>query len=400
MPDAREYPSVLADAEAAAKRGDFVTAEAWLREGLPLQEAALGAAHPDVASSLNNLAVICESTGRLDEAERLFRRAYDVASAAVAQARPGAEKILATSRENLRDFCVEHGRPFDDHGDPAWGLRDHVPAAPAAPARPAQPPPTAQPPRPVTATRTVTPPPRAAHTAPSTRPPAATFPRAIAVVAVAVLAATLGWRWLRADDAGARTPAPPGVTADSATAPIDDRPAPAPPEAPPSPPAAMEPPPAGVPEAAPPAAVAAPLEAPATVTAPPAGALPAREAPLPGAASAAPGLDAPRVMTADLCASLETGGRVWRCAPVDTPAAPGRLSFVTRIASPRGARLQHRWSREGDVRQSVRLSVAASPTEGYRTYSRQTVTPGAWSVAVLDAEGVVLQELRFEVRAP
>ena len=66
MPDAREYPSVLADAEAAAKRGDFVTAEAWLREGLPLQEAALGDAHPDVASSLNNLAVICESTGRLD----------------------------------------------------------------------------------------------------------------------------------------------------------------------------------------------------------------------------------------------------------------------------------------------------------------------------------------------
>lgn len=105
-------------------------------------------------------------------------------------------------------------------------------------------------------------------------------------------------------------------------------------------------------------------------------------------------------MTADLCASLETGGRVWRCAPVDTPATPGRLSFVTRIASPRGARLQHRWSREGDVRQSVRLSVAASPTEGYRTFSRQTVTPGAWSVAVLDADGVVLQELRFEVRAP
>ena len=52
------------------------------------------------------------------------------------------------------------------------------------------------------------------------------------------------------------------------------------------------------------------------------------------------------------------------------------------------------------MRQSVRLSVAASPTEGYRTFSRQTVTPGAWSVAVLDADGVVLQELRFEVRAP
>jgi hypothetical protein len=143
MPNAREYPSVLADAEAAAKRGDYVTAEAWLRVGLPLQEAALGAAHPDVASSLNNLAVLCESSGRLDEAERLFRRAYDVAMAAAAQVRPGAEQILNTSRENLRDFCVEHGRTFDDHGDAAWGFRDHPPAAPA---RPAQPPPTATPP--------------------------------------------------------------------------------------------------------------------------------------------------------------------------------------------------------------------------------------------------------------
>ena len=394
MPDAREYPSVLADAEAAAKRGDFVTAEAWLREGLPLQEAALGAAHPDVASSLNNLAVICESTGRLDEAERLFRRAYDVATAAAAQTRPGAEKILATSRENLRDFCVEHGRPFDDHGDPDWGLRDHAPTPPAAPARPAQPLPMA------------TPPPRPVRTAPSARPPAATpappvsraaatFSRAIAVVAAAVLAATLGWRWLSADDAGARTPAP-GVTADPAAAPVDERPASAPPETRTSPPAAVEPPPAGVPQNASPAAAAAP----APETTPPAGVPPAAEAPLSAGAAPAPGGNAPRVMTADLCASLETGGRVWRCAPIDTAAAPGRLSFVTRIASPRGARLQHRWSREGVVRQSVRLSVAASPIAGYRTFSRQTVTPGAWSVAVLDADGVVLRELRFEVRAP
>lgn len=396
MPDAREYPSVLADAEAAAKRGDFVTAEAWLREGLPLQEAALGAAHPDVASSLNNLAVICESTGRLDEAERLFRRAYDVATAAAAQARPGAQKILATSRENLRDFCAEHGRPFDDHGDPAWGLRDH---APAAPARPALPPTMA------------TPPARAARSAPSTRPPtetpapsvpraAAAFPRAIAVVAVAVLAAALGWRWLRADDAGARTSAAPGATSAPAAAPIDERSAPAAAEARTPPRSAVEAPPAGVPQKAPSPPAATPVTAPTPATVPPGGLPPAAEAPLSAGAAAAPGVDAPRVVTADLCASLETGGRVWRCAPVDTPAAPGRLSFVTRIASRRGARLQHRWSREGDVRQSVRLSVAANPTEGYRTFSRQTVTPGAWSVAVLDADGVVLQELRFEVRAP
>lgn len=398
MPDAREYPSVLADAEAAAKRGDFVTAEAWLREGLPLQEAALGAAHPDVASSLNNLAVICESTGRLDEAERLFRRAYDVASAAAAEARPGSEKILATSRENLRDFCVEHGRDFDDHGDAAWGLRDPTPASSAAPPRPARPPATAMTPQAAGSAPPAGPP--TATPAPPAPRAAAALPQAIAVVAAAVLAATLGWRWLRADDAGARAPASSGVTAAPASAPVDERPAPAPPEAPPSPLAAVEAPSAGVPEQAAPAT--APLAAPAPETTPPAGVPPAAEGPLSAGAgaAAAPGGDAPRVMTADLCASLETGGRVWRCAPVDTPAAPGRLSFVTRIASPRGARLQHRWSREGDVRQSVRLSVAASPTEGYRTFSRQTVTPGAWSVAVLDADGVVLQELRFEVRAP
>ena len=40
-------------------------------------------------------------------------------------------------------------------------------------------------------------------------------------------------------------------------------------------------------------------------------------------------------------------------------------------------------TQDGRVRQTVALSVAASPTSGYRTFSRQSVSRGAWTVAVV-----------------
>jgi hypothetical protein len=105
-----------------------------------------------------------------------------------------------------------------------------------------------------------------------------------------------------------------------------------------------------------------------------------------------------RVVTADVCTSLETSGGPWRCRAVDGTAAPGRFAFYTRIASPRGARIRHRWSFEGRVRQDVALTVGANATEGYRTFSRQTVIPGRWTVSLLGTDGVVLREVAFEVR--
>ncbi len=46
-----------------------------------LQEASLGPLHPDLANTLNNLGVVCEITGNAADAERHFRRAWEIATA-------------------------------------------------------------------------------------------------------------------------------------------------------------------------------------------------------------------------------------------------------------------------------------------------------------------------------
>jgi hypothetical protein len=59
----------------------------------------------------------------------------------------------------------------------------------------------------------------------------------------------------------------------------------------------------------------------------------------------------------------------------------------------------HRWYRGDTLRQSVKLTIRANATEGYRTYSRQTVDGGAnWRVEVSSATGDLLHKRRFAVR--
>ena len=127
MPDAREYGLVVADAEQAARGGDYPRADVLLREALRLQESTLGSQHPDLASTLNNLAVVCETLGRLDDAEQFYRRAFAVAS----WSRPPADPLVVTSRENLKDFCAAHGRSFEEW--PGIGLAEAASAAAQAP---------------------------------------------------------------------------------------------------------------------------------------------------------------------------------------------------------------------------------------------------------------------------
>ena len=93
MPDAREYRAVVADAEQAARAGDYPRAEVLLREALCLQESTLGSQHPDLASTLNNLAVVCETLGQFDAAEQFYRRAFAVAS----WSRPPSDRKAATT---------------------------------------------------------------------------------------------------------------------------------------------------------------------------------------------------------------------------------------------------------------------------------------------------------------
>jgi hypothetical protein len=159
MPDAREYQSVIDEAEQAARAGDIPAAKARLLEALVLQESALGSTHPGVVPTLNNLAVACETLSELAEAEQYYRRAAEVASSMLS---PG-DPLVITSRDNLQEFCAAHGRPLEDwpglgHAPPVTRPDVPVLAPPVAPppvtARAVAPPPTAPPP-------VVTPPPAA-----------------------------------------------------------------------------------------------------------------------------------------------------------------------------------------------------------------------------------------------
>lgn len=109
MPEARELRSVIEAAEQAAAHGDLVGAELNLREAAALQETELGAFHPDLASTLNNLGVIYERVDSPAEAELCYRRAYTIATTALAPDHP----FVATTRKNLEDFCKARGRSFE-----------------------------------------------------------------------------------------------------------------------------------------------------------------------------------------------------------------------------------------------------------------------------------------------
>jgi hypothetical protein len=117
-------------AEAAAVGGDYASAARHLRNLAALQEAELGPAHPDLANTLNNLAVVSERAGELDAAEAAFRRACDIARAAFERDHP----FVATSARNLREFCEAHGRPYvrEDERTPTASSAASPEAAPSA----------------------------------------------------------------------------------------------------------------------------------------------------------------------------------------------------------------------------------------------------------------------------
>jgi len=89
--------------------GDFASADELLRSAARAQEQELGPLHPDLANTLNNLAVVVEKTGSSSEAEALYRRAATIA----AEALPSDHPMVQASRQNLEDFCRARGLPMD-----------------------------------------------------------------------------------------------------------------------------------------------------------------------------------------------------------------------------------------------------------------------------------------------
>lgn len=349
---------LLEMAERAAVDGDLSAADELLRSAARVQEDTLGPLHPDLANTLNNLAIVAERSGRLGDAETFYRQAATVAAASL----PADHPMVSESRRNLEDFCRERGLPVA--------------------------PPTVTAPSPVTAHQsdvpsTARPVAKAeeATAAPAVAPAPRKSSRRLewvavgAVVLVTVVALVNRPSSSRETQATARTPPPQAVT--------------------PAPPPAAAPAPIEQPASPPPAIPTQIERAPAPAVAP-------RSANRVGAdksASSSRSSGDVSLASAQLCQTFSTSGSSWRCEPPGDQVVQRRLVLYTRIRSPRDATVVHRWYRENTLRQAVTLTIRANVSEGYRTYSRQRIDDvGNWRVEVRSAEGNLLHEQRFAAR--
>ena len=335
-------------AQQAAAAGDYDAAEGLLRDAVATQEVTLGSSHPDLATTLNNLAFVCERTGKVDEAERGYRRAHAIAVASLSPGHP----FIKTSLSNLVEFCEARGiplwtppetptedEPLPDDDDVAPSEIDV--AAPAIDAAPEV----------------------GAH---ARREPQVVrrLPLRMMAVAAVVVAAIVVMVFARQGQGRSDTPQP---VAQPRTDVASPEPAdvktttPVPPPAP---------------------------ESTATST-------PRRETANADASSVT-------VLKAQLCSGLEkTDSPDWQCAPVSGEPQPGTYMFYTRLLTTSETRVEHRWYRDGRVHQTMRLRVSASPGSGYRTFSATTVSPeraGEWKVELRAADGTLLDEKSFLVR--
>jgi hypothetical protein len=336
MSEPQTIQSMLAEAELAANAGDLVSAEELLKNAAQLQEKELGPSHPDLANTINNLAIVAETTGRLDDAEALYRRAVAITSASL----PANDTMVIASRRNLEDFCRAHGRPIDQPAVIVTApgrtpLSQAVPSVHTAPPAPA--------PRPAPAASAPSP----LGSRPSSRAPAMIAAGAVALVALMLLIAR-PWSGRHA---------PPVLPAAE----------PSNQQAPPAEPARTVPDAVGSSGRS-----SAPkvdrTSAPASIT----------------------------LATVQLCRNFSTSD--WRCVPAGDSVAPGPVVLYTRVRSPRDGVIVHRWYRGDALLKTAQLRIGANANEGYRTFSRQAVDPGEWRVEVRSAAGDLLHERRFAVR--
>jgi len=376
-----DVQAIMDAAEQAAASNDYPSAARLLREAAALQERSLGPLHPDLANTLNNLGVMFERTGEIDESERCFRRAYAIATVAL----PSDHPFVATSRENLEEFCRLHGRSFEDQvesreqdviaeegfksesaaqqdeavaedaiaephqQDPVYGAGSKDPAHIVDPA--------------YTALRS-----SSALEQPRRGVPFGLV--AVGVIAV-VLVSGLGWMAWRSGDTTRRVDTTPPREISNPTPVLPDAPTPATP----------------------------PHDAPTPPTAAPSPVDPTPASPPTPAAAAPTSTDSPTVADARLCRTLTTSG-AWQCDAISGDVAPGPIYFFTRVVAERPTTVQHRWYVGDQLRQSVMLSIQPNGA-GYRTYSRTTIAPeraGQWRVEVRSEDGRLLREERFTVR--
>ncbi|MBD2102058.1 FxSxx-COOH system tetratricopeptide repeat protein, partial [Leptolyngbya sp. FACHB-261] len=107
----REFPQVVSDllnqtGYYLAQRAQYTEAEPLLAQALELRQRLLGQDHPDVATSLNNLALLYDSQGRYSEAEPLYLQALELRQRLLGQDHPD----VATSLNNLALLYDSQGR--------------------------------------------------------------------------------------------------------------------------------------------------------------------------------------------------------------------------------------------------------------------------------------------------
>lgn len=363
MAESETVQDLLVKAESAAAAGDLASADELLHAIARMQERELGPQHPDLANTLNNLAIVAEKTERPGEAEKYYRRAVAIASASL----PADDPMVVASRQNLEDFCRAQGVRIDrpDEAD--------LPATTPAPTFTAPPPALAPPTPPVPQPKSIAAPPKsvALQAEASAARPSPSFAKvAIAIVALVATAMFVLRPWSTHETLSQDPSAAPAATSAQAA-----------------------PPPTHEPARPLPAAV------PAEPSQPPAAARPANdrnETAKPSAASGASG--AVTLIAAQLCRTFSTSG-AWRCVPAEDSVAPGPIVLYTRVKSLRDTVVVHRWYRGNRLRRSVQLEILANATDGYRTFSRQTVDRGEeWRVEVRSAAGDLLHEQRLTVR--
>lgn len=389
-------------AAVAAANGDARTAVRALCRALTLQEATLGPAHPEVATTLNNLAVAYEWLGQEADAEQCYRRSHDVAC----EAFPAGHPQLLTTRRNLDEFCRARGLAVDaPHSSKVAGqdALQKVPRSVPQDVRAAVHQAEARQPGRLRATaipRVLPHEPPSDHVAPAqfaatgSQPLSQTvYPgrsarswtplRAGLAAAAVTLVAVSGAMMLRGSSL--RVSSAPDVSPPASTVEVT----------------------ASAPEVTPGEAFLDVSKKAETIREPGervgTSAVRGRQAPPDGAASpsrrdAADTWDL-KVVTARLCGELTRAHAQWTCRDPVEPIDRGRLYFYTRIASPDGAEIEHHWYRGDELVQRVPLRVAASRGAGYRTFSQQTIREGSgpWRVELRSADAV-LQEEHFVVR--
>ncbi|WP_164928885.1 CHAT domain-containing tetratricopeptide repeat protein [Gloeobacter violaceus] len=87
------------------ERGEYAEAEPLFRRALAIREKAFGPEHPEMAKSLNNLALLYSERGEYAEAEPLFRRALAIREKAFGPEHPEVAKNL----NNLALLYSERG---------------------------------------------------------------------------------------------------------------------------------------------------------------------------------------------------------------------------------------------------------------------------------------------------